>query len=142
MLSIGAAKEGRSERAHLLLHRRPHLRQSGAAGARTARRALPTPRGARGGRQLVMGLDIALHLGDVFYGNVGSVDRLDFTIIGPAVNEASRIEALCAQHDRNLLISETFAQAATNSADRLISIGRYGLRGVRSAQSIYTLDGH
>jgi adenylate cyclase len=90
----------------------------------------------------VMDLDIALHLGDVFYGNVGSVDRLDFTVIGPAVNEASRIEILCEQHDRNLLISETFARAATNSADRLISIGRYGLRGVRSAQSIYTLDGH
>ena len=90
----------------------------------------------------VMELDIALHLGEVFYGNVGSTDRLDFTVVGPAVNEASRIEALCAQHDRNLLISETFANAATNSADRLISIGRYGLRGVRSAQSIYTLDGH
>jgi adenylate cyclase len=90
----------------------------------------------------VMGLDIALHLGDVFYGNVGSADRLDFTVIGPAVNEASRIEILCEQHDRNLLISETFARAATNSADRLISIGRYGLRGVRGAQSIYTLDGH
>jgi adenylate cyclase len=90
----------------------------------------------------IMGLDIALHLGDVFYGNVGSADRLDFTVIGPAVNEASRIEALCGQHDRSLLISETFARAATNSADRLISIGRYGLRGVRSAQSIYTLDGH
>jgi adenylate cyclase len=90
----------------------------------------------------VMELDIALHLGEVFYGNVGSADRLDFTVIGPAVNEASRIEALCAQHDRTLLVSEAFARAASNAADRLISIGRYGLRGVRSAQSIYTLDGH
>jgi adenylate cyclase len=89
-----------------------------------------------------MEADVVLHLGDVFYGNIGTVDRLDFTIIGPAVNETSRIEALCTQHDRKLLISETFANAATSSADRLISIGRYGLRGVRSAQSIYTLDGH
>jgi adenylate cyclase len=103
-------------------------------------RQLGEERAAAG--KLVMDLDIALHLGDVFYGNVGSADRLDFTVIGPAVNEASRIEYLCEQHDRNLLISETFARAATNSADRLISIGRYGLRGVRSAQSIYTLDGH
>ena len=103
-------------------------------------RELGEERAAAG--KLVMDLDIALHLGDVFYGNVGSADRLDFTVIGPAVNEASRIEILCEQHDRNLLISETFARAATNSADRLISIGRYGLRGVRGAQSIYTLDGH
>jgi adenylate cyclase len=86
-------------------------------------------------------LDMALHLGEVFWGNVGSSDRLDFTVIGPAVNEASRIEALCAQHDRNLLISETFARAATSSSARLVSIGRYALRGVRSAQSLYTLDG-
>lgn len=89
----------------------------------------------------VMDLDIALHLGDVFFGNVGSADRLDFTLIGPAVNEASRIEALCAQHERSLLISETFARAATRSGDRLVSIGRFALRGVRAAQSLYTLDG-
>ena len=89
----------------------------------------------------VLDLDLVLHLGDVFYGNVGSADRLDFTVIGPAVNEANRIENLCAQHARNLLISETFAKAATQSADRLVSIGRFALRGVGSAQSIYTLDG-
>ena len=88
-----------------------------------------------------MELDMALHLGEVFWGNVGSSDRLDFTVIGPAVNEASRIEALCAQHHRNLLVSQTFAQAATRSSARLVSIGRYALRGVRSAQSLYTLDG-
>ena len=89
----------------------------------------------------LMELDLVLHLGEVFWGNVGSADRLDFTVIGPAVNEASRIEALCAQHERNLLISETFAQAATSSSARLVSIGRFALRGVRSAQSLYTLDG-
>ena len=91
--------------------------------------------------QPIMDLDLALHLGDVYYGNVGSTDRLDFTVIGPAVNEAARIEALCGQHDRNLLISEAFARAASRSADRLVSIGRFALRGVRSAQSLYTLDG-
>jgi len=61
-------------------------------------------------------------------------------VIGPAVNEASRIEALCAQHDVNLLVSEAFADAATLSRARLVSIGRFMLRGVRAAQSLYTLD--
>ena len=50
-------------------------------------------------------------------------------------------EALCAQHGLNLLTSEAFARAATRSADRLVSIGRFVLRGVRTAQSIYTLEG-
>lgn len=89
----------------------------------------------------VMDMDIALHLGDVYWGNVGSVERLDFTIVGPAVNEAARIEALCGQYDRNLLMSEAFAKAAKHSTNRLVSIGRFALRGVQSSQAIYTLDG-
>ena len=88
----------------------------------------------------VMELDIALHLGDVYWGNVGSMERLDFTVIGPAVNEASRIEALCDQYQQNLLVSETFAEAAKHSSNRLVSIGRFALRGVQSVQSIYTLE--
>lgn len=93
-----------------------------------------------GAGKAVMDLDIALHLGDVYFGNVGSAERLDFTVVGPAVNEAARIEALCGQYDRNILVSETFAEAATRSSDRLVSIGRFALRGVRYTQSIYTLD--
>ena len=88
----------------------------------------------------VMVLDIALHLGDVYWGNVGSAERLDFTVVGPAVNEAARIETLCAQYERSLLVSETFADAATRSSHRLVSIGRFALRGLHTAQSIYTLD--
>ncbi len=94
----------------------------------------------RGEGKPVMDLDIALHLGDVYWGNVGSAERLDFTVVGPAVNEASRIEALCTQYEQNLLMSETFAAAAKHSSHRLVSIGKFALRGVRSAQSIYTLD--
>ncbi|MFQ5972340.1 MAG: adenylate/guanylate cyclase domain-containing protein, partial [Alphaproteobacteria bacterium] len=45
---------------------------------------------------------LGLHLGDVMYGNIGSRDRLDFTVIGPAVNEVSRIEAMCRSLDRDL----------------------------------------
>jgi adenylate cyclase len=109
-----------------------------AADALARVRRLSDRRAAAG--QPLMDLDLVLHLGDVYWGNVGSADRLDFTVIGPAVNEASRIEALCAQHEVNLLVSETFAKAATLSRDRLVSIGRFMLRGVREAQSLYTLD--
>lgn len=88
----------------------------------------------------VMELDIALHLGDVLYGNVGAADRQDFTVIGPAVNEASRIEVLCQELGHHLLVSESFADAATACTDRLISLGRHELRGVKHAQEIYTVD--
>jgi len=110
-----------------------------AAEALSCVRELNATRASDGGP--VMDLDVVLHLGELVYGNVGSADRLDFTVVGPAVNEAARIEALCAQHGVNLLTSEAFARGATRSADRLVSIGRFVLRGVRSAQSIYTLDG-
>jgi adenylate cyclase len=88
----------------------------------------------------VMELDLALHLGDVLYGNVGADNRLDFTVIGPAVNEASRIEALCDELGRNILISSTFAEAATLCAPHMVPLGRHSLRGIREPQEIYTVD--
>jgi adenylate cyclase len=86
-----------------------------------------------------MELDIALHLGDVLYGNVGAADRLDFTVIGPAVNEASRIETLCQPLGHNVLVSEAFARAAKTCCVRLQSVGHHELRGVRETQELFTL---
>ncbi len=83
---------------------------------------------------------IGLHLGEVMYGNIGARDRLDFTVVGPAVNEASRIEAMCRGLEQNLVISSAFAEAAKGSTDRLVSLGRYALRGVRKSQELFTLD--
>ncbi len=74
---------------------------------------------------------IAMHLGDVQYGNIGSKDRLDFTVVGPAVNEVSRIETMCRPLDQDVIVSSTFSRAAENCQDRLVSLGRYALRGVR-----------
>jgi len=88
----------------------------------------------------VMELDIAVHLGRVQFGNVGAGDRLDFTVIGAAVNEASRIEALSDELDRHLLVSEAFAAAATSCTGRLVSVGRHGLRGVSRNQELFTVD--
>jgi adenylate cyclase len=82
---------------------------------------------------------IGLHLGDVLYGNIGAPNRLDFTVIGPAVNEVSRIEAMCRALDQDLIVSSAFAEVAKGSSDRLVSLGRYVLRGVRSPQELFTL---
>jgi adenylate cyclase len=84
-------------------------------------------------------LDISLHLGTVQYGNVGTAARLDFTVIGPAVNEASRIEKLCEPLGHSLLISRQFAEAATSCRSRLISLGRHRLRGVREETELFGL---
>lgn len=84
-------------------------------------------------------LDVALHLGEVLYGNVGTADRLEFTVIGPAVNEAARMEALCRDLGRNLLVSESFHAAATDCRGRLVSLGRQQLRGVREPKEVFAL---
>jgi adenylate cyclase len=84
---------------------------------------------------------LGLHVGDVFYGNIGSDDRLDFTVVGPAVNEVSRIASMCRSVDRAVVVSADFV-AATPAAERgsLVSVGRFALRGVGRAQELFTLD--
>ena len=91
--------------------------------------------------QPMSSLYLGLHIGDVFYGNIGSKDRLDFTVVGQAVNEASRIASMCSSADRHVLFSSEFHQSL-NEADRskLVSVGRYALRGVSRAQELFTLD--
>jgi len=84
-------------------------------------------------------VDLALHVGEVLYGNVGAADRLDFTVVGPAVNEVARIEALCAPLQQTVLTSAEFAAAADSADTRLVSLGHYNLRGVREAKEIFAL---
>lgn len=81
---------------------------------------------------------LALHVGDVFYGNVGSKDRLDFTVIGPAVNEVSRILAMSRSVEQDVLLSASFADAlGAPMRQRLVSVGRYALRGVGQPQELF-----
>jgi adenylate cyclase len=88
----------------------------------------------------VAAVDLALHLGDVLYGNVGATDRLDFTVIGPAINEVARIEALCEPLGRAILASAEFVAAARESSERLEPLGRHALRGVRLEKEIFAVD--
>jgi adenylate cyclase len=82
---------------------------------------------------------LGLHVGEVFYGNIGSRERLDFTVIGPAVNEASRIAAMCRSVDQPILMSSAFADVG-GIKGRLVSVGRFALRGVAQPQELFTLD--
>ena len=84
-------------------------------------------------------VDLALHIGEVLYGNVGAVDRLDFTVIGPAVNEVARIETLCEPLGRKVLVSAELAAAVGNTS-RLTLLGHHPLRGVREPRAIYALE--
>jgi adenylate cyclase len=120
--SVAASCDAALDAADLL------LRQMSRVTANRASENLP-----------VTGFRVALHLGDVMYGNIGAHDRLDFTVVGPAVNEVSRIEAMCRSLEQTLAISSAFAEGASRSRERLVSLGRYALRGVRRPQELFTL---
>src|SRR5207245_9493436 len=77
---------------------------------------------------------LALHVGDVMYGNIGSDTRLDFTVIGPAVNLTARIESMCRELGRQLLLSSDFVRAGGVAAQ---SVGTFSLKGVGADQEIF-----
>ena len=111
------------------------------AAAAAARRAVAVVNHRRAADSLpTTDMYLGLHIGEVFYGNIGSKDRLDFTVVGPAVNEVSRIAGLCRSVDQPLLISAAFASAIGEPKNLLVSVGRYALRGVGRPQDLYTLD--
>ena len=96
--------------------------------------ALNTRRAAEGGPAL--DLTIALHFGDVLYGNIGTARRLDFTVIGPAVNEVSRMEALGKALGRELLLSESIAHRC---GQPVLSLCPHELRGVAGMREMYVV---
>jgi len=83
---------------------------------------------------------LALHIGDVFYGNVGSKDRLDFTVIGPAVNMASRLESLTKQLGKPVLLSRAFADLVGGDFD-LERVGEHSVRGFSDPIELFAYHG-
>jgi adenylate cyclase len=107
--------------------------------AEAARAAIAALNEKRSGRPMTS-FTLALHEGEVLYGNIGSEARLDFTVVGPAVNEVSRIQAMSRSLDQPILVSASFAAACGRQRARLVSVGRYALRGVGRPQELFTLD--
>jgi adenylate cyclase len=83
---------------------------------------------------------IGVHVGDVMYGNIGSRTRLDFTVIGPAVNMASRLEALTKQLGRTVLLSRSFADLVKSDFD-LERVGEYPVRGFKDPIELFAYHG-
>jgi adenylate cyclase len=101
--------------------------------ARAAARELNDARAFAGKPRIEFGA--ALHIGDVMYGNIGTIGRLDFTVIGPAVNLAARIESLTKDLDAPVLLSADFVAASDVPAD---SLGRHPVKGVAEPVEVFT----
>jgi class 3 adenylate cyclase len=104
------------------------------AAARSGMAHLDAERRREGLAPLPFG--VALHLGEVLWGNIGAADRLDFTAIGPAVNLVSRLEGLCRPLDKAVLISGAFA---AETAAPLMALGEHALRGIAAPCAVFTV---
>ena len=107
-----------------------------AAATRGLDRLAATNRERAENAQPELRCGIGLHLGEVIYGNVGAADRLDFTVIGPAVNLASRIEGLTKRLSRPLLTSRAFAEICPQP---LVSLGLHPVRGLYHPEEVFGL---
>lgn len=103
-----------------------------------AQMAAVSARRAAAGRR-VTDYSLSLHLGDVLYGNIGGKARLDFTVIGTAVNQAARIQGMCGPLDRNFIMSAPVARRVEARKAQVVPLGPYMLRGVAEPQELFTL---
>lgn len=112
-------------------------REAAIAAAQRAARDLArfnTERAAAGLDAL--GLGLGLHVGDVKYGNIGVPERLQFDVIGPAVNEVVRLEGLAKTLGRQTLASGAFARGLPLPWQAL---GRYELRGLGTPREVFAM---
>lgn len=120
--------------------------ETGEACTRAYEAALATCRGMREWNEerraygeSPIGFGLALHVGDVLWGNIGTATRLDFTVVGPAVNAAHRLEGLAKELGREVVLSEAFVAVCPHSRDRLRPLGSFRLRDIDGPVAVYTL---
>jgi len=110
--------------------------QSALAAAREAKAAVAEMADRNDGSADSVRFGLALHLGEVLYGNIGGESRLDYTCIGPAVNLAARLEKLTAKLGRTILASTLFAQ---HCPDAFLPVGEFALAGFAAPQMAFGL---
>ncbi len=105
--------------------------------ARAARSRVRETNAARLGAGLpAFACGIGLHLGRVYYGNIGTPERLEFSVIGVAANKAARVEALCKETGQDVVLSSALAEALGGPCP---SLGRFALRGVAEPEEVFAL---
>jgi adenylate cyclase len=118
----------------------PEHSRAGEAALAAATEALTRLAGLNANRRQLgqppLTFGVALHLGDVTYGNIGVEERLDFTVIGPAANEVARLAALCKALERPIVVSAALARLVPTA--RFLSLGVHAFRGVREPQEVLT----
>lgn len=87
----------------------------------------------------VLNYGVGVHLGDVMYGNIGTKKRLDFTVVGPAVNITSRLESLTKEVGRSVLLSGAFADASC-CRHGLERVGLFPLKGLGEPVEVFALE--
>jgi adenylate cyclase len=113
----------------------PRAARNALAAAQEALAALGARQAEKSGAgEAPLEIVIALHYGTVIYGNIGAADRLDFTVIGPAVNLVSRVEGIAKSLDLPLVVSDNFADAYGGG---LMSLGRHQLRGLEQPHELF-----
>lgn len=80
---------------------------------------------------------VGLNVGEVVYGNVGAPDRLDFTVMGPAVNRTARLESLTKKLGQDILVSKDFSDQIDC---KTISLGLHKMKGIKEPQSVFAVD--
>ena len=105
-----------------------------ARAARTRVSAVNAARRSAGIAEFACG--VGLHLGRVHYGNIGTPERLEFSVIGVAANKAARIEALCKETGEDVVLSSTMA---AQLGARCRSLGTFALRGVAEPEEVFAL---
>jgi len=120
-----------------------------SSGRKAAQRALASARAAqariaeinqarRAADQAIIQWGLALHVGEVHYGNIGGETRLDFTVIGPAVNLAARLQSLSARLGEGCVISDDFA-ALLRDRSELRDLGTHELKGIADKRQVFGL---